>query len=111
LISAAVFRSVLFADGHEPAGAAEPPFFRDLNLDQVVEAMVVGRDEYELRPFFWAPLRDVEAVEYRHEHPATRVRRWVYLRLRRWRPPIERLGEGAARGAARERSLSGRISS
>ena len=41
--------------------------FRDLNLDQVFAAVASGRGEYDLTPFFAAPLRDVRAVEYRHE--------------------------------------------
>ena len=41
--------------------------FRDLNLDQVFAAVAAGRDEYDLMPFFRAPLRDVRAVEYRHQ--------------------------------------------
>jgi DNA mismatch repair protein MutS len=69
-LSAAVgeFRSILFEgkDG-DVADAREPPFFADLNLDQVIESIVHGRDEYELKSFFYVPLRDVEAVEYRHE--------------------------------------------
>jgi DNA mismatch repair protein MutS len=67
-VSAAVgeFRSILF-DGDIDVAGAEPAFFADLNLDQVVEAVVAGRDEYELKPFFYMALRDVGAVEYRHE--------------------------------------------
>ena len=41
--------------------------FSDLNLDQVFAAVAAGRDEYDLIPFFGAPLRDVRAVEYRHQ--------------------------------------------
>lgn len=62
------FPSILF--GGERAtlsGGEEPPFFRDLNLDQVVESLLAGRDQYDLRSFFYEPLRDVEAVTYRHE--------------------------------------------
>lgn len=62
------FGSILFA-GAPPdlAGASEPAFFRDLNLDQVVAVLVNGRDEYDLAPFFHVPLRSVEEVGYRHE--------------------------------------------
>ena len=45
----------------------EPAAYHDLNLDQVVSWIVEGRDEYDLRPFFYAPLRDIEEVAYRHE--------------------------------------------
>jgi DNA mismatch repair protein MutS len=64
------FHSILFdrptsgADGDQPK---EPAFFADLNLDQVLESMTNGREEYDLKPFFYAPLRDVAAVQYRHE--------------------------------------------
>jgi DNA mismatch repair protein MutS len=62
------FRSILFGGEDVDLGRAqEPPSFADLNLDQVVESIVAGRDEYELKPFFYTPLRDVEAVEYRQE--------------------------------------------
>ena len=61
------FRSILF---EHPSGIGEredPSMFRDLNLDQVFAAVAAGRDEYVLMPFFSAPLRDVEEVEYRHQ--------------------------------------------
>lgn len=45
----------------------QPSFFADLNLDQVLESMVAGRGEYDLKPFFYAPLHDAAAVHYRHE--------------------------------------------
>ncbi len=45
----------------------EPPFFADLNLDQILASMTTGRGDYHLTPFFYAPLHDVAAVEYRHE--------------------------------------------
>jgi hypothetical protein len=62
------FGSILFVgEDVDVGGAQEPPFFSDLNLDQVVGSIVSGRDEYELNPFFYLPLREVAAVEYRQE--------------------------------------------
>jgi DNA mismatch repair ATPase MutS len=63
-----VFESILFdQDEVDVASAAEPLFFSDLNLDQVVASITAGRDEYALTEFFYAPLRRAAAVEYRHE--------------------------------------------
>lgn len=62
--------SVLFdRTGHRSNGAEppEPDFFADLHLDQIVESITVGRQEYDLAPFFHAPLHTVESVTYRHE--------------------------------------------
>jgi DNA mismatch repair protein MutS len=66
-VTAAAFGSILF---DHPAGVDEsddPSMFGDLNLDQVFAAVAAGRDEYELMPFLRSPLRDVRAVQYRHE--------------------------------------------
>lgn len=64
----AAFRSILFgAADADLTDAAEPPFFVDLNLDQAVESIVAGRDEYDLEPFFYTPLRDEDTVVYRQE--------------------------------------------
>jgi DNA mismatch repair protein MutS len=63
-----IFQSVLF--DAEPRVddrmVQEPDFFTDLHLDQVVAALTAGREEYDLVPFFYRPLHDVEAVQYRH---------------------------------------------
>lgn len=64
------FQSILFeqtASGAGVDGLQEPDFFADLNLDQVLKSMTAGREQYQLKPFFYAPLHDVAAVRYRHE--------------------------------------------
>ena len=64
------FDSILFPseDDRPPSEAiAQPDFFVDLNLNQVVAAITVGKKEYNLTPFFHWPLRNVDAVLYRHE--------------------------------------------
>lgn len=64
------FTSILFLQG----GArqmTEPPeaqdFIADLNLEKVFDAVVQGRAEYDLRPYFLSPLPDIESISYRHE--------------------------------------------
>jgi DNA mismatch repair ATPase MutS len=69
-VAATRFQSILFEGSRGDAdvdGLDEPDFFVDLNLDQVLESMTAGREQYELKPFFYAPLHEVEAVRYRHE--------------------------------------------
>lgn len=64
------FHSVLFRNAEDSARAATsetPLFFGDLNLDQIVDAITLGKQEYSLKPFYHAPLRDLDAIAYRHE--------------------------------------------
>jgi DNA mismatch repair protein MutS len=64
------FYSILFRSPADRIGGDRidaPEFFADLNCDQIVDAITVGRDEYNLKPFFYACLPRVEAIEYRHE--------------------------------------------
>ena len=64
------FNSILFEKPEDcvEGEALEPPdFFVDLNLDQIVDAVTAGRDEYDLKPLFYTPLKDIRAIQYRHE--------------------------------------------
>ncbi len=61
------FHSILFEKPEENIQAEAPAFFVDLNLDQVVETITVGKREYDLKPFFYTPLHEVDAVHYRQE--------------------------------------------
>lgn len=44
-----------------------PDFFRDLNLDQIIDTITCGKAEYNLKPVFYTPLKDIESIKYRHE--------------------------------------------
>jgi DNA mismatch repair protein MutS len=64
------FHSILFEfPGARNLGdKIEPPtFFRDLNLDQIVDAITAGREEYNLKPFFYTRLNNLAAIAYRQE--------------------------------------------
>lgn len=66
----AVFRSILFAEDADAANALNlgpPEYSRDLNLDQIVDSVTAGRDEYDLKPFFYGPLASIDAIHYRQE--------------------------------------------
>jgi DNA mismatch repair protein MutS len=64
------YHSILFeSPGDRPADevATAPDFFTDLNCDQIVDAITASKQEYNLKPFFHACLRRVDAIDYRHE--------------------------------------------
>jgi len=64
------FHSILFekpADSIKTETLEAPVFFVDLNLDQIIDAITAGRQEYHLKPFFYTSLHDIDAIKYRHE--------------------------------------------
>ncbi len=63
------FQSILFKRPEDAikSESLAPAFFADLNLDQIIAAVTRGREEYNLKPFFYTALSDVAAVEYRHD--------------------------------------------
>jgi len=64
------FSSILFrqvTDRPPEERPAVPDVFVDLNLDQIVASVVGGSEEYDLAPFFHMPLRDLDAIAFRHE--------------------------------------------
>lgn len=70
LLSTARFHSILFASPADRRADSEltaPEFFRNLNCDQIVDAITAGKEEYNLKPFFYSCLTDVDAINYRHE--------------------------------------------
>jgi DNA mismatch repair protein MutS len=69
-VQAMTFQSILFErnDDRIRAERAEaPPCLRDLNLDQIIDAITASKQAYDLKPFFHTPLHDIGAITYRHE--------------------------------------------
>ena len=61
--------SILCPEGQETVAQATtaPAFFHDLNLDQIVEALADGREDYNLTPFFYSPPTDLRTITYRQQ--------------------------------------------
>lgn len=86
--------SVLFATPIEaPSAVSEPDFFTDLNLDQIVDSVLIGRDGYHLAPFFAIALHDRAEVEYRHEVFRDLQRREIIDAVRDFAHGMERMRE------------------
>ncbi len=64
------FNSILFEQSGEAAEQMlieAPAFFGDLNLDQLVSRLTNDFEEYDLTPFYYTQLRDVNAIQYRQQ--------------------------------------------
>ena len=64
------FKSILYendADCAKNAPREAPEYFRDLNLDQIVDAITASKQDYDLKPFFHDSLKTTGAIHYRHE--------------------------------------------
>jgi DNA mismatch repair protein MutS len=64
------FKSILYDEGEHRAKNAPrnaPAYFRDLNLDQIVQSVTTGKEDYDLKPFFHDSLQTADAIVYRQE--------------------------------------------
>lgn len=62
------FQSILYKNS--PADAINentPAIFTDLHLDQVIDKMTEGKEEYHLKPFFYRCLQDRASIVYRQQ--------------------------------------------
>jgi len=62
------FHSILFPRTYRTdvqETSEEPVFFHDLNLDQVVQAVTAGWQDYNLATFFYTPPSDLRTIVYR----------------------------------------------
>ncbi len=44
-----------------------PEFFVDLNMDQIIQKILTGKEEYDLNVFFYQNLKDISTINYRLE--------------------------------------------
>ena len=92
--------TILWPDGEvDDSPTAEPPFFRDLNLDQIVGSIIAGRAEYQLGPFFYRPLSSVAAIEYRQAAMRDVQREETLATLRAFAAAAREVRDTLAQGA------------
>ncbi|MGB9755671.1 MAG: MutS-related protein [Desulfurella sp.] len=46
---------------------SQPEYFYDLNLDKIINQIVFNKTKYNLKPFFYTTLDNIEDIKYRHE--------------------------------------------
>lgn len=90
-----MFSSILF--GEQPdapeARAAAPDCFHDLNLDQVVDAIVAGRQDYDLKPFFYTGPVGLALIAYRQAVMRDLERADVYRGIKAFSEEMRRVRE------------------
>ncbi|WP_162624442.1 DNA mismatch repair protein MutS [Acetobacterium sp. KB-1] len=60
------FKSILYQTGYEEKPVIEEPsYFKNLNLDQLIKAITLDKDDYDLKSFFYSPLKQMENIHFR----------------------------------------------
>lgn len=62
--------SVIFQQPNQRATALRATmssYFIDLNLGQIIDAITAEWADYDLKPFFYAPVSDIDTIHYRQE--------------------------------------------
>jgi hypothetical protein len=88
------FKSILFRGGEtgtENLMREVPAYFRDLNLDQIVDAVTAGKKEYDLKPYFYTPLRSEDAIRYRQDVMRDLEQELVFSKIRGFAGQIYRM--------------------
>jgi hypothetical protein len=64
-----VLKSILWPDGENvKIAAGDPDFFKDLNISNIVDGIISGNDDYNLRPIFRTIPKNVDTVIYRQRY-------------------------------------------
>ncbi len=60
---------LLYPSPHKVAGVRDQPpaYFRDLNLDQIVDWITASKQEYDLKPDYYTAVQDKETIRFRQE--------------------------------------------
>ena len=91
-----LFTSILFLSAEDRSAAETseaPAFFIDLNLDQIVDAITARKQEYNLKPFFYTSLKDLDAIEYRHEVLHDLENKALFSKLQEFAQAMRRMRE------------------
>jgi DNA mismatch repair protein MutS len=98
------FHSILFEKLE--AGSTETPhvpaFFRDLNLDQIVDSITADWKEYNLEAFFYAPLADLEMIAYRQQVVLDLVNKTIMEAVRSFSASMRAMRERASQAKSLE---------
>ncbi|MDI3310961.1 MAG: DNA mismatch repair protein MutS, partial [Thermoanaerobacterium sp.] len=91
------FQSILFINADDITNVDllnEPVFFKDLNIDQIIDAITFGRNEYNLKPFFYKSPIDKETIIYRQEIMKELENNTLFMSIKSFSEKFQRMREG-----------------